>query len=108
MRGTATIINYNANAHGIVSAAGRLSTTEGSADEIYDRSLHNEDEVNVNLIQKILSSGHESVLEHIMVNISFDNVSVYVEQFMIEFRLASFTVKSVKICGFWQSRVCIP
>lgn len=108
MRGTATIINYNANAHGIVSAAGRLSTTEGSADEIYDRSLHNEDEINVNLIRKILSSGHESVLEHIMVNISFDNVSVYVEQFMIEFRLASFTVKSRRYVDFGKAGYVSP
>lgn len=108
MRGTATIINYNANAHGIVSAAGRISTTEGGADEIYENSLRNEDEVNVKLIRKILSSGHESVLEHVMINLSFDHVSVYVEQFMIEFRLASFTVKSRRYVDFGKMGYVVP
>ena len=108
MRGTATIINYNANAHGIVSAAGRISTTEGGADEIYENSLRNEDEANVKLIRKILSSGHESVLEHVMINLSFDHVSVYVEQFMIEFRLASFTVKSRRYVDFGKMGYVVP
>ena len=108
MRGTATIINYNTNAHSIVSAAGRISTTEGSADEIYEKSLRNEDEVNLKLIKKILSSGHESVLEHVMINLSFDNVSVYVEQFMIEFRLASFTVKSRRYVDFGKMGYVVP
>jgi len=108
MRGTATVINYNANAHSIVSAAGRISTTEGSADEIYENSLRNEDEVNLKLIKKILSSGHESVLEHVMINLSFDNVSVYVEQFMIEFRLASFTVKSRRYVDFGKMGYVVP
>lgn len=108
MRGTATIINYNANAHGIVSAAGRISTTEGGADEIYENSLRNEDEANLKLIRKILSSGHESVLEHVMINLSFDHVSVYVEQFMIEFRLASFTVKSRRYVDFGKMGYVVP
>lgn len=100
MDGRVSIVNYNINAHSIVSAAGRISTTEGSADEIYQKSCNNEQEKNINLIHKILSSGHESVLEHISLNLSFDNVSVYVEQFMIEFRLASFTVKSRRYVDF--------
>ncbi len=108
MRGRVTIINYNTNAHSIVSAAGRISTTEGSADEIYEASLHNEEAANRKLIKKILSSGHESVLEHIMINLSFDNVSVYVEQFMIEFRLASFTVKSRRYVDFGKMGYVVP
>ena len=62
MSGTVTIINYNANAHDIVSAAGRLSTTAGSADELYQRACDNDSEKNINLINKILSSGHQSDL----------------------------------------------
>lgn len=94
------MIQYNANAHSIVSAAGRISTTEGGADAVYEKSCANDAEKNSKLINKILSSGHESVLEHISVNLSFDNVSVFVEQFMIEFRLASFTVKSRRYVDF--------
>ena len=100
MNGSVTIINYNTNAHSIVAAAGRISTTKGCANEIYENSCHNEEEKNINLISKILESGHESVLEHIAINLSFDNVSVFVEQFLIEFRLASFTVKSRRYVDF--------
>ena len=46
MNGTATIINYTANAHAIVSAAGRISTTPGSADEIYRNSSENDPSAN--------------------------------------------------------------
>lgn len=100
MNGSVTIINYNTNAHNIVAAAGRISTTKGCANEIYENSCHNKEESNINLISKILESGHESVLEHISINLSFDNVSVFVEQFLIEFRLASFTVKSRRYVDF--------
>ena len=108
MNGSVTIINYNENACEIVSAAGRISTTEGSADQIYSASCANDQEKNIKLIKKILSSGHESVLEHISVNLSFDNVSVYVEQFMIEFRLASFTVKSRRYVDFRKMGYVMP
>lgn len=108
MDGKATIINCNTNAHSIVSAAGRISTTKGSADEIYKASEANAEEVNVKLIHKILSSGHESVLEHVFVNLSFDNVSVFTEQFMIEFRLASFTVKSRRYVDFGEMGYKVP
>ena len=39
-------------------------------------------------------------LEHCYVNLSFENVSVLAEQFLIEFRLASFTVKSRRYVDF--------
>jgi len=108
MAGSVTIINYNENAHAIVSAAGRISTTEGTANEIYEKSCQKDGEKNIALIGKILSSGHESVLEHISVNLSFDNVSVFTEQFMIEFRLASFTVKSRRYVDFGNCGYVMP
>ena len=94
------ILNYNANADEIVSAGGRISTMEGTAEEIYARSCDAGTEKNRRLIGKVLSSGHTSVLEHISVNLAFENVSVFVEQFIIEFRLASFTVKSRRYVDF--------
>lgn len=108
MNGSVKIINYNANADSIVAAAGRISTTQGSAEEIYKKSCENEVEANQRLIMKILSSGHKSVLEHISVNLAFDNVSVFVEEFMIEFRLASFTVKSRRYVDFGKMGYFIP
>lgn len=108
MNGNVKIINYNTNADSIVASAGRISTTPGSAGEIYEKSCARERESNRNLIRKILSSGHKSVLEHVSVNLAFDNVSVFVEQFMIEFRLASFTVKSRRYVDFGQMGYYIP
>lgn len=108
MNGNATIINYNVNAHSIVSAAGRISTTKGGAIELYEKSCNNEEQKNIDLIYKVLSSGHESVLEHIFINLAFDNVSVFVEQFMIEFRLASFTVKSRRYVDFGKMGYYLP
>ncbi len=94
------ILYYNENASSIVASAGRISTTKGSAIELYDKSCEKSGEENHRLIQKILLSGHTSVLEHMNFNLAFDNVSVFVEQFMIEFRLASFTVKSRRYVDF--------
>lgn len=107
MNGKVTILNYSANADEIISAAGRISTTKGSSDEIYYNSCVDK-EKNVKLIYKILASGHESVLEHVFLNLSFDNVSVFVEQFMIEFRLASFTVKSRRYVDFGNVGYVVP
>lgn len=102
------IINYTTNASSHVASAGRISTTKGTAGEIYESALEKGDEGNVNLIGKILASGHESVLEHVNVNLAFDDVSVFVEQFMIEFRLASFTVKSRRYVDFSQMGYYVP
>ena len=106
--GLASLIGFNANASAIVAAAGKISTTQGSADEIYEITCASEDEKNIKLINKILSSGHESVLEHVFLNLSFNNVSVFVEQFMIEFRLASFTVKSRRYVDFGKMGYVVP
>ena len=79
---------------------------DGTADEIYAKSLAAGQEKNEKLIGKVLSSGHTSVLEHCYVNLSFENVSVLAEQFLIEFRLASFTVKSRRYVDFSERGLC--
>ena len=89
----------------VCAAAGRISTQSGTALEIFERS-HDEDK-NTSLIGKVTRSGHTSTIEHIFFNLAFENVSVVVEQFMIEFRLASFTVKSRRYvdfsdCGYYN------
>ena len=77
-QGSVRILFYNENADSIVASAGRISTTKGGADAIYEKSCARDKEENIRLIQKILSSGHTSVLEHVFLNLSFDNVSVFV------------------------------
>ncbi len=90
----------------VCAASGRISTQSGTALEIFDRS-HDEDK-NTKLIGKVTRSGHTSTTEHIFFNLAFENVSVVVEQFMIEFRLASFTVKSRRYVDFSSCGYYIP
>ncbi len=90
----------------VCAASGRISTQKGSALEVFERS-HDKDK-NANLIDKVTKSGHNSTIEHCFINLAFENVSVVVEQFMIEFRLASFTVKSRRYVDFGNSGYYVP
>lgn len=80
------------------AAAARLSTRPGSSLEVFERSEG--DERNLPLVKKVLDSGHKSLIEHQVYSVAFENVSVLAEQFMIEFRLASFIVKSRRYVDF--------
>lgn len=92
------VIGYSNVGQDVCAASGRISTQNGTALEIFEKS-HDENK-NTNLIGKVTKSGHTSTIEHIFFNLAFENVSVVVEQFMIEFRLASFTVKSRRYVDF--------
>lgn len=107
MKGHAKIIGFTPEPDRIVSCAGRISSTPGTACELYAASA-GAGEKNARLIGKILSSGHSSVTEHAAVNLAFEDVSVFAEQFMIEFRLASFTVKSRRYVDFASAGVYEP
>ncbi|MDR2898849.1 MAG: FAD-dependent thymidylate synthase [Clostridiales bacterium] len=100
------IIGYTNIGERIMASAGKISTQPGDALEIFTNTA---DELkNTKLIKKVTSSGHLSVIEHMVFNIAFSNVSVLVEQFMIEFRLASFTVKSRRYVDFSNAGYYIP
>lgn len=90
----------------VCAAAGRISTQSGTALEIFDKSQ--DKEKNEKLISKVTKSGHTSTIEHIFFNLAFEDVSVVVEQFLIEFRLASFTVKSRRYVDFGSSGYYMP
>ncbi len=106
MQHGAYIIGVSSCNEEVCAAAGRISTQQGTALEIFERS-HDKDK-NRNLISKVTASGHTSTVEHVFFNLAFENVSVVVEQFMIEFRLASFTVKSRRYVDFTDSGYHIP
>ncbi len=90
----------------VCASAARVSTTKGTALEIFEKSKHADN--NTNLVLKVLSSGHKSLIEHMVFNIAFNNVSVVVEQFLIEHRLASFTVQSRRYVNFKDVGYYIP
>jgi len=102
----AIIVSMSAHGERLPAAAGRISTGKGTATEILSKSF---DVVkNANLIKKVNASGHNSTLEHTYYNVAFEDVSVFAEQFIIEFRLASFTVKSRRYVDFSDSGYYIP
>ncbi len=102
----AIIIGLTDTDEQIPAASGRISTQPGTALEILDKSK--DPEKNANLISKVTRSGHTSTIEHTVFNLAFQNVSVLVEQFVIEFRLASFTVKSRRYVDFAKLGYYVP
>ena len=94
----AIIINGNPDGMRVAAASARMSTQQGTAREVYERSPG--DERDLKLLYKVLASGHKSVIEHQTLSIAFNDVSVLSEQFLIECRLASFTVKSRRYVDF--------
>lgn len=102
----AVILSATRDGEKLCAAGGRISTQPGDAIDIWN---HSQDvEKNRLLIQKVTRSGHTSVVEHVCFHIAFQNVSVMVEQFMIEFRLASFTVKSRRYVDFSTAGYYLP
>lgn len=98
MNSKVKIIGYTENPDKIASCGARISTTAGDALQIFENAV--DAEKNSALVKKVLASGHKTVVEHISFNLAFVNVSAYAEQFMLEFRLASFTVKSRRYVDF--------
>ena len=90
----------------IVSCGGRISTRPGTAIELYKKAT--DKDKNLNLVSKVVSSGHKTVLEHHYFNLAFNNVSIFVEQYLIEFRMASFTIKSGRYVNFSNSGFNLP
>lgn len=102
----AEIISYNIYNEDVCASAARISTTAGDAREIFENARGNPK--NRALIQKVLASGHKSLIEHAVFTIALRNVSVFVEQFFIECRLASFTVKSRRYVDFSSLGYYVP
>lgn len=102
----AVIVVGNPDTLRVAASSARISTQQGTALEIFDRSLG--DEKDLKLIDKVLSSGHKSVIEHQTFGIAFNDVSVLVEQFVIEARLASYTVKSRRYVDFAGAGYVVP
>ena len=102
----AIIVVKNREALRVAASAARISTQQGTAIEMFEGSRG--DGRDLKLIGKVLSSGHKSVIEHQTFSIAFNDVSVLVEQFVIECRLASFTVKSRRYVDFARAGFVVP
>ncbi len=102
----AFILSETKNGERIVSCGGRISTRPGTAVELYKKAT--DKEKNLNLVSKVVASGHKTVLEHHNFNIAFNNVSIFIEQYLIEFRLASYTIKSGRYVNFSKAGFNLP
>lgn len=100
------LVSYNIDNVEICASAARISTTQGNAIEIFEKAQGNEK--NQDLVKKVLNSGHKSVIEHVVFTLAMKDVSAFVEQFFIECRLASFTVKSRRYVDFSKLGYHIP
>ena len=105
-KSTALIIGMTDTDEKVTAASGRISTQEGTALSIWDKSQDREK--NANLIGKVTASGHTSTVEHTYFQLAFQNVTAVVEQFIIEFRLASYTVKSRRYVNFSDAGFYVP
>jgi thymidylate synthase (FAD) len=97
--GKATLASYTKDAERILAAAYKISRTTGTATEVYESTL-NDSDGNQKITKSVMGLGHVSPLEHAFFNFNLDNVTAMVEQFLIEFRLASFTIKSRRYVDF--------
>lgn len=102
----AKIISCNLGSEDVCASAARISTTAGDALEIFENAGGNPK--NRSLIEKVLASGHKSLIEHAVFTVALRDVSVFAEQFFIECRLASFTVKSRRYVDFSHLGYHIP
>ena len=102
----AIIISCNRDQEAVCASAARISTTSGGAEELFRTAIGNEK--NRPLIGKVLASGHKSMMEHAVFTVALSGVSVLAEQFFIEHRLASFTVKSRRYVDFSSQGYYVP
>ena len=96
--GRAVILTGTGEGRRACASASRISTTGGGAVEQFEQAQGGKKDVA--LVRKVLASGHQTVFEHQTYFVGFENVSVAVEQFVIESRLGSYTVKSRRYVDF--------
>lgn len=96
--GRAVLLTQTGEGQRACASAARISTTGGGAVELFGKAEGGKKDVS--LVKKVLASGHQSVFEHQTYFVGFENVSVVVEQFVIEARLGSYTVKSRRYVDF--------
>ena len=102
------ICNISTDAEAIVALGGEISTQPGTTVELFEKRINMDYEKNVDLINKVVKSGHTSILEHLSFSFLLTDVSICIEEFFIEHRLASFTVKSRRYVNFGKSGYYIP
>ncbi len=81
-----------------VSTAGQLSREKGTVLDVYERRT--DKEKNQKLATAVIGYGHKTISEHDYLVFALQNVSRFVEQTVISYRLTSFTIKSGRNVDF--------
>lgn len=89
-----------------VATAGKLSRTKGNVFDVLDSC--NDYEKNLKLINRIISMGHKTIVEHDYFVFALCDVSLAVEQMIIGYRLTSFTIKSGREVDFGSVGYYVP
>ena len=89
-----------------VATAGKLSRTKGNVFDVLDSC--NDYEKNLKLINRIISMGHKTIIEHDYFVFALCDVSPIIEQTVIGYRLTSFTIKSGREVDFRNVGYYVP
>ncbi len=90
----------------VVSTAGQLSREKGTVLAVYDRRT--DSEKNLKLATAVVGYGHRTISEHDYLVFGLQDVSRFVEQTVIGFRLTSFTIKSGRNVDFRTAGYYVP
>lgn len=92
----------------IVSSAGRLSRFDGDVLEVLGLSENKTLEQNTKFASAVIGMGHDSISDHDYCVFAIKDVSPIVEQFIIEERFVSFTIKSRREANFANVGFYVP
>lgn len=92
----------------IVSSAGRLSRAAGTVLDIVGLSESKTFDQNVAFANRVIGMGHDSISDHDYCVFALKDVSVLIEQTIIEERFSSFTIKSRREVDFSEVGFYVP
>ena len=90
----------------VVSTAGQLSREKGTVLDVYERRTDHEK--NLKLASAVIGYGHKTISEHDYLVFALQDVSRFVEQTVIGYRLTSFTIKSGRNVDFRTAGYYVP
>ena len=92
----------------LVSTAGRLSRFSGNVLEVLQKAEGLTVDKNTSFANRVISMGHKSISEHDYLVFALKDVSVAIEQTIIEERFSSFTIKSRREANFANAGYYVP
>ncbi|MFH1450774.1 MAG: FAD-dependent thymidylate synthase [archaeon] len=94
---TVKIINYNKDPDMLCGIAAYTTVSQDGYEALLDKVPP---EKAKKTLKNVVRIGHHSVIEHATFNILFENISALFHQYLIEHRLASYTVRSKRYVDY--------